>query len=120
MKKKRVLFTTFIISLVIIFGVVFMFFSKTLSPNSIAISEANVGDKIISIKGSIAESGTKYKGYSISEKNGTLFINIKGSLFPFGGKGSSFDIQINKNEYAHINKILLYDGTHNRQIWPEK
>ncbi|WP_027409414.1 hypothetical protein [Anoxybacteroides tepidamans] len=118
MKKKRVLFTTFIIFLMIIFGV--MVFSKTLSLNSIAISETNVGDKIISIKGNIAESGTKYKGYSISEKNGTLFINIKGSLFSFGDKDSSFDIKINKGKYGHINKILLHDRAHNRQIWPEK
>ncbi|KDE48860.1 hypothetical protein DI43_01615 [Geobacillus sp. CAMR12739] len=120
MKKKRGLFTIIIISLMIIFGVVFMFFSKALSPNSIAISEANVGDKMISIKGSIAESGTKYKGYSISEKNGTLLITIKGSLFSFGSKGSSFHIQIDKNKYAHINQILLDDGSHHRQIWPEK
>jgi|GEM_PF-1733284 len=119
MKKKRGLFTAFI-SLMMIFGVVLMFFSKALSPNSIAISEANVSDKTISIKGSIAESGTKYKGYSISEKNGTLFITIKGSLFSLGGKGSSFHIQIDKNKYAHINQILLDDGSHHRQIWPEK
>lgn len=120
MKNKNLLLITAIIFVLLIIGIVFMLLPKTISPNFIAVDEVKADDHFISIHGFIAESATFYKGYSVSKKkNGDLVIKIKGNIFAFGNKDSSFELKIDTKDYGDFNTIYLIngDGSITSKIW---
>lgn len=93
--------------------------TKTVSPNYIAISEAELGEESIVLKGNIVESATGYKGYKVEKEGNDLFIELKGSRIPIGKQDGSFSIKINKKDFGEFNGVYLRDGSKKEIIWEE-
>lgn len=98
-------------------SIAMIFFTTTVSPESIAISEVNIGDEKILIKGSIAESGSSYSGEKIWQKDGVLYINIKSKLINFGNSFDKFNISLEKKDYGDFSEVVLIKGDNKRTIW---
>lgn len=114
---KKGLIITLIIIILAVGGIAMIFFTTTVSPESIAISEVNIGDEKILIKGSIAESGSSYSGEKIWQKDGVLYINIKSKLINFGNSFDKFNISLEKKDYGDFSEVVLIKDDNKRTIW---
>ncbi|UPW81813.1 hypothetical protein [Lysinibacillus sp. Ag94] len=93
---KKGLIITLIIIILAVGGIAMIFFTTTVSPESIAISEVNIGDEKILIKGSIAESGSSYSGEKIWKK---------------------MVYSIQKRDYGDFSEVVLIKDNNKRTIW---
>lgn len=114
---KKGLLITLTIVILAIGGISMFFLTKTVSPESIAISEVNIGEEEILIKGSIAESGSSYVGEKIWKKDGIIYINIKSKFINFGNSVDIFNISLEKADYENFSEIVLVKDENKRTIW---
>lgn len=118
MKK---MFLVVILIVIIIIGVVLlMFYKSTVAPSKVFVSELNVSDSKITLKGTFTDSAIKYSGYKATYNNSKLYIKVKAGLFTFS-KSKDVNISIT-NSYGKIDEIYLQDATskENRLIYPKK
>lgn len=116
MKIKRLLIYLGVIIIILFLGWVTMFAQKALNPSEIIINEATVDENTISIKGTLTDSATKYKGYKLTSEDNKLYIQIQGKLFSFGEKTASFDIEITNENYEKI-YLQSKDRVTEKLIW---
>lgn len=120
MKKKTEYILLGIVVFIIALGIAFpKLLTKTVSPNNIAISEAELGEESIVLKGNIVDSSTGYKGFKAEKEGNNLVIELKGSRLPIGKQDGSFSIKIDKKDFGDFNGVYLRDGSKKEIIWEE-
>ena len=96
-------------------------FAKTMNTKNIVVTEINILDRSINLKGTFVDSAYLFNGYKTRYKDRILYIKIKGSLFSFTKSSSDFNININ-NSFGDLEKIYLEDSDQSKNIllWSKK
>ncbi|WP_036667961.1 hypothetical protein [Paenibacillus sp. HW567] len=116
-KKRNFVLVVMAMLIVSILGFLFMF-TNIINPSSIFISQCNISNHIISIKGGFSDSANRYRGYKVDYSDNALYIKIKGSILSLNGSTGDFNISI-KNSFGDIQKIYLQgsDSSQRTLIW---
>ncbi len=91
----------------------------TVYPNTIDITNIDVTDNFINVKGEFNGSAVWYEGYKTKYDNGNLYITILGLKLAPASKGS-INISI-PNNFGKIDAIYLTGDRNNDDIliWPK-
>ncbi|MRN55622.1 hypothetical protein [Paenibacillus monticola] len=119
-KKRNFVIALIAIPIISILGFLFMF-TNIINPSTIFVSQCNITNNSISIKGAFTDSANKYRGYKLTYNDNTLYIKIKGSLLSFNGSTGDFNISI-KNDFGDIQKIYLQGSNSSQRtlIWSKQ
>jgi len=117
---KKILLIGFLISGVIIIGVLFLIF-QNVQPSAIAVESVNISDNNIDVKGTLVASHLFYRGFETDYHDETLYITIKGSIVKLPKASGDFSISL-PNKYGKIKVVYLKAGTptENIIIWSKK
>ncbi|MFJ8087093.1 hypothetical protein ACIQ7N_02605 [Lysinibacillus sp. NPDC095746] len=96
---KKGLIITLIIIILAVGGIAMIFFTTTVSSES------------------IAESGSSYSGEKIWQKDAVIYINIKSKLINFGNSLDNFNISLEKEDYRYFSEVVLIKDDNKRTIW---
>ncbi|WP_157764403.1 hypothetical protein [Paenibacillus riograndensis] len=118
--KRNFVIAAIAIPIISIIGFLFMF-TNIINPNTIFVSQCNITNNSILIKGAFTDSANKYRGYKLTYNDNTLYIKIKGSLLSFNGSAGDFNISIN-NDFDNIQKIYLQGSNSSQRtlIWSKQ
>ena len=119
--KRLFVIIALLLLLILIVVVVMKMLTATVSPQSIAVSQVDVSDHLVTLKGNIIASAVGYRGYKAEYHDGKLFIKIKGSVLPIGKLSGRIDISI-ENQFGKIDEVYLQgnSSSNDELIWPQK
>ncbi|WP_322903804.1 hypothetical protein [Paenibacillus campi] len=114
MKKKIIIIISAVLIVLLGMGIV-MSFNKVIDPATVMIKHAKLSNHTIELQGELMGSGDNYKGYEVSYKDGSVFIQLKGSSLALFRPRGSFDIQI-PNSFGAVHAVYLENQNGDQQI----
>ncbi len=117
--NKKTTFTAagIIILVLLVWGGISLFGSKSINPDDVVIGEISVDNSnVVVVKGTLTGSASGFKSYKTSKKDDKVYITLLSSGILSASNDGDFNIQL-KNLSGSISEVFLKDGTNTKKIW---